>query len=194
MPGASADSSPARQTWRLRARQLGQTVVSSSRRLSRLDKEPCSVCRASAETSGCVLGASYGCETKLPLARLSAPYAAARPEADCRTRAVLRAQRGFDQRRKGRARRRARQNHVISPEPKASAAGGSMRGAGCPQTAGRASRSAQASKTNRILRSVQRFRIAPLFRIAPMSGRHGTPIYGIICRFLNQGKKKTTWQ
>ena len=71
---------------RLRARQLGQTVVSSSRRLPRLDKGPSSAItaaqagsqpigtracrakrvpsRASAETVGCVRGASYGCETK----------------------------------------------------------------------------------------------------------------------------------
>ncbi len=77
---------------RLRARQLGQTVVSSSRRLSRVDKGPSSACRASAETTGCVRDASYGCETKLPLARLPAPSprgarAASRPEADWRTRA-----------------------------------------------------------------------------------------------------------
>ena len=64
---------------RLRSRQLGQTVVSSSRRLLRLDNRPCSVCHASAETTGCVQYASYGCETKLPLARLSAPSAARRP-------------------------------------------------------------------------------------------------------------------
>jgi hypothetical protein len=79
---------------RLRSRQLGQTVVSPSRRLSRLDNKPSSAITApcggsrpigkrtrrakrepslaSTETTGCVRDASYGCESKLPLARLSA--------------------------------------------------------------------------------------------------------------------------
>ena len=62
----------ARKNARLRARQLGQTVVSASSRLSRLDNRAGSVGHASVETTGCVRHASYGDEPKLPLARLSA--------------------------------------------------------------------------------------------------------------------------
>ena len=61
---------------RLRARQLGQTVVSASSRLSRLDNRPDSAGLASVKTTGCVRHASYGDEPKLPLARLSAPSVA----------------------------------------------------------------------------------------------------------------------
>jgi hypothetical protein len=61
---------------RLRARQLGQTVVSASSRLSRLDNRPDPAILASVEITGCVRHASYGDEPKLPLARLSAPFVA----------------------------------------------------------------------------------------------------------------------
>ena len=61
---------------RLRARQLGQTVVSASSRLSRLDNRTDSVGHTSVETTGCVRHTSYGDEPKLPLARLSAPCVA----------------------------------------------------------------------------------------------------------------------
>ena len=87
----------ARKSARLRARQLGQTVVSASSRLSRLDNRPDSAITAaqaglaiqasqaerkrvpslaSVETTGCVRHASYGDEPKLPLARLSVPFVA----------------------------------------------------------------------------------------------------------------------
>ena len=69
---ASAGRSSFSRGARLWARPLGQTVVPSSRRLPRVDNRPCSADRASARTSGCVRDASYGCETKLPLARRSA--------------------------------------------------------------------------------------------------------------------------
>ena len=65
-----------RKSARLRARQLGQTVVSASSRLPRLDNRPDSAYLASVETTGCVRHASYGDEPKLPLARLSAPSVA----------------------------------------------------------------------------------------------------------------------
>ena len=115
---------------RLRARQLGQTVVSSSRRLPRVDNRPCSACRASAKNAGCVRGASYGCETKLPLARLPAHSAARRPL------------------RRGRSPTVARE-HVCGPDViSTDTVRGAREGArveimseGCPQTAGRASRS-----------------------------------------------------
>ncbi len=42
----------------------------------RLDNKPFSAYLASAETIGCVRNTSYGCESKLPLARLSAPFVA----------------------------------------------------------------------------------------------------------------------
>ena len=86
-----------RKSARLRARQLGQTVVSASSRLPRLDNrlDPAITAAqaglaiqasqaerkrvpslASVETTGCVRHASYGDEPKLPLARLSAPSVA----------------------------------------------------------------------------------------------------------------------
>ena len=57
-------------------RSSGNLTATRQVHFSRLDNKPSSACLASAETTGCVQDASYGCESKLPLARLSVPSVA----------------------------------------------------------------------------------------------------------------------